>query len=684
VLALQSAIGNREVSRLLAGGNAQRVQAKLKIAEPGDKYEQEADRVAAEVVRQINAPALSNQGQAVQRQMPEENKEDELQMKPMVQRHSDGGMAATPDLKASIQQTRGSGQSLADNIREPMEQAFGANFGGVKIHADAQSDQLNQSIQAKAFTTGQDIFFREGAYEPGSREGQELIAHELTHVVQQNEGVVQRASQSQMRRPKDATPTTTPIIRKVTDSAPIQRKIGFEYEMPYVLSAKAKPFTSAEKIKFGLQKGLAAIPGGKNLIRSDFTKKTEVQQRDYLGRGDLIEPNNDKQYRFEALKKKDELVKGNGFTLEADEGNTDQSGYGKSNTEFVTDAFEENEAGRKALEKALIDFTKITAKISAFAQGNKRKVVHAAEVTSSGGVPGIVIFPHKDTSGVMQVTGAVDLARIPELMKKMNRPELDENEQTRKRLLPTRYRLGQTIGGAENAGPTGKAPNQAESAINSYRITNTNTVPIDFGSDKLHGLVSLMASYIMSANNQTLGYAKTLAPIMARTNFAGIFNLLNETEKNYFRNTTPNPLVTIIGQAVNGLDMTQNLFPHGIYNDPRARGRGETHALSGLTRQKWIEGIVSGTDYLTAADFNKNPDLTLSPDESDQEKGDLESMGRLNTQTEPVGQNGVNAPVFEIRSLGSITTPELMQGLALQIFDFLVKLNRNDDPTIEP
>ncbi|MEH2453218.1 eCIS core domain-containing protein [Nostoc sp.] len=81
---------------------------------------------------------------------------------------------------------------MAKNIREPMEQGFGADFSRVKVHTDTQADQLNRSIQAKAFTTEQDVFFRQGAYEPGSRGGQELIAHELTHVVQQNGGAVHR------------------------------------------------------------------------------------------------------------------------------------------------------------------------------------------------------------------------------------------------------------------------------------------------------------------------------------------------------------------------------------------------------------------------------------------------------------------------------------------------------------
>jgi hypothetical protein len=88
-----------------------------------------------------------------------------------------------------------------------MGQAMGADFSGVKVHTDSQSDQLNQSIQAKAFTTGQDVFFRQGAYEPSSRGGQELIAHELTHVVQQNGGAVQRSPEIQ--RDGEETPVAT-------------------------------------------------------------------------------------------------------------------------------------------------------------------------------------------------------------------------------------------------------------------------------------------------------------------------------------------------------------------------------------------------------------------------------------------------------------------------------------------
>ncbi|WP_292736123.1 DUF4157 domain-containing protein [Nostoc sp. JL31] len=177
------------------------IQAKLTIGQPGDKYEQEADETARQVVQRIHQQS----NQQVQRETVTEEEElqtkpveniqhqelpedEELQMKPMVQRVADGGMAASADVEAGIQSARGDGQSLAYSIREPMEQAFGADFSGVRVHTDSQADQLNQSIQAKAFTTAQDVFFRQGAYQPGSRGGQELLAHELTHVVQQGGG----------------------------------------------------------------------------------------------------------------------------------------------------------------------------------------------------------------------------------------------------------------------------------------------------------------------------------------------------------------------------------------------------------------------------------------------------------------------------------------------------------------
>lgn len=180
-----------DISRI----SLRRPQTKLTVNEPGDIYEQEADSVAQLVMQRMSEPVQSIQREALSEE------EDQLQMKsladsitPLVQRQGGGRTAATSELETSIQQARGNGQPLADDIKHPMEQAFGADFGGVRVHTDAQSNRLNESIQARAFTTGQDMFFRQGEYSPGSNAGKELLAHELTHVVQQNGSAVQPKS----------------------------------------------------------------------------------------------------------------------------------------------------------------------------------------------------------------------------------------------------------------------------------------------------------------------------------------------------------------------------------------------------------------------------------------------------------------------------------------------------------
>ena len=120
-------------------------------------------------------------------------------------------MVLVDTVERDIQQARGGGQTLADNIRGPMEQAFGADFSGVRIHTGSHSDQLNHAVQAKAFTTGQDVFFRQGEYELGSRGGQELLAHELTHVVQQNAGAVMRTLSPHQQYPQHPV-TKIPLV----------------------------------------------------------------------------------------------------------------------------------------------------------------------------------------------------------------------------------------------------------------------------------------------------------------------------------------------------------------------------------------------------------------------------------------------------------------------------------------
>ena len=226
ILFLQRTIGNQAVQRLIKSGT---LQAKLKIGQPGDKYEQEADRVAEAVMRMpepgvqrqvepedeeeetLQSKPLANQitplGQ-VQRQEEPEEEEEMLQAKPLaeeitplvqkqvepeeeeeeIQPKSLGGPAPEVILEMGrdIQSVKGAGQILSVSERAFFEPRFGVDFDDVRVHSDARAAHVTQSVNARAFTLRKDVVFGAGQYAPGMGEGRRLLAHELTHVVQQS------------------------------------------------------------------------------------------------------------------------------------------------------------------------------------------------------------------------------------------------------------------------------------------------------------------------------------------------------------------------------------------------------------------------------------------------------------------------------------------------------------------
>jgi hypothetical protein len=116
----------------------------------------------------------------------------------------DGGFDLDDETANRIDQARGGGQALDEGVQRQMSETLGHDFSGVRVHNSPEADNLNQQLSAKAFTTGQDIFFKQGEYNPGSSSGQELIAHELTHVVQQSSGLVSSGSGMRVNPPGDA------------------------------------------------------------------------------------------------------------------------------------------------------------------------------------------------------------------------------------------------------------------------------------------------------------------------------------------------------------------------------------------------------------------------------------------------------------------------------------------------
>jgi len=159
-------------------------QPKPTVGRSNDRYEQEADRVAEQVMQHISEPQVPRS----QPSRPLQNQERESsQIKPaQISKAHPEGINVPPKLEASIRLSHGKGRPLPEQVKGKMEWAFRSNFDGVKIHSDSVSDQLNQAISSEAFTTGKEIFVRQRAYSPQSYRGQSLLAHELVHVLQQD------------------------------------------------------------------------------------------------------------------------------------------------------------------------------------------------------------------------------------------------------------------------------------------------------------------------------------------------------------------------------------------------------------------------------------------------------------------------------------------------------------------
>ena len=164
VHALQRMIGNQATTRLLSGSGVQRMC---------DTCEEEQHR--------------------------------EVQRKPSTAESP----VVAPDLESYVDASRGAGQPLPPAIRAHYEPRFGSDFSGVRVHTDSRAAQAASAIHAHAFTTGADIYFGSGRFQPRTSTGDRLLTHELTHVVQQR-GTDAHGLQRQPKGPLDPVPPDSP------------------------------------------------------------------------------------------------------------------------------------------------------------------------------------------------------------------------------------------------------------------------------------------------------------------------------------------------------------------------------------------------------------------------------------------------------------------------------------------
>ena len=241
-----------------------KVQSKLSIGTPGDRFEREADQIAEQVM-QMGDPiscrtskkkespipeqieSANERQQHIRRQMRqpyslEEGSEEEE--KQTVQTRASPGHTPTltPGSESRIQGLRGGGQPLPEPVRASMESRFAHDFGKVRIHNYSAAAELAASINARAFTLGPDLVFGPNQYAPETQTGFRLLAHELTHSIQQGHAACHAASAIQPEMRADSamtkpTPLTRPVDRPTVAGSEVVRRVQW---VPNVDTGKKK------------------------------------------------------------------------------------------------------------------------------------------------------------------------------------------------------------------------------------------------------------------------------------------------------------------------------------------------------------------------------------------------------------------------------------------------------------
>jgi hypothetical protein len=223
ISALEKPVSNYLLSKNL-------IQPKLTVNTPGDVYEQEADAMADKVMRMSSnenayqpKPATGLIGKSVQHKCSkceEEEKKNPIMRKTEA---SSGSIPVSSSFASSLNASKGGGAPLPQATRSFMENAFSTDFSNVKIHTDSKAAEMNKGINARAFTYGNDIYFSNGQYTSNTEEVKKLLAHELTHVVQQGSNNSQLI---QLDRELDSSENTYKECMKKIEDALVELEKG--------------------------------------------------------------------------------------------------------------------------------------------------------------------------------------------------------------------------------------------------------------------------------------------------------------------------------------------------------------------------------------------------------------------------------------------------------------------------
>lgn len=526
---------------------------------------------------------------------------------------------------------RSPGKPLDEPVRREMESRIGADFSNVRVHTDSAAHTTAESVQAHAFTSGSHIVFQRGRYDPASSAGKHMLAHELTHVVQQRSGPVAGTDTGgglRMSDPSDSFERAAEAnaTRVMSGPASLQRERDED-------TAEAAP-DGAESAK---------TVAGEAIQRAIGVEVEESNWRVVDSAG-------------QAVRKGTPLVHRPFFQLQAE-----YAGTGKSNIELVTnppgvvnrEEWDTMREGMKALLDDLLRRRKDLSKPREGRQGAETPAIETAHLP--GGEQGYRIHPSALLSPHLQVTAGVPLAALPTLLDRLKDagatvtwPAKDFDAL---RFAPKENDQGSDTGETKAIeDPKGK---RRDDGGDRFLLPGNP-------SEELVGFITLLDTYLRAgADRSWRTFPKAVFQVMARTDFATMFALLPEPERTAVASNLSEWVRLMAGRE--GINDPTGKDPvlAGWFLDP-----DDTEATSGMkittTRREFLEAMVPrddnpGRDLLTARGR-----LGLGPDEDEETLDVTERAKRLaaHAQTgKSPGRNAAGLPILP-KEFGDIEIPE--------------------------
>ncbi|MDW8850064.1 DUF4157 domain-containing protein [Flavobacterium sp. MMLR14_040] len=213
---------NKEEDKKVQKKGKEKEEDKKKIQKKADKEEDKKIQKKVKGKEDDKKKTQKKADKDEDKKVQKKGKEKEDDKKKPVQKKSNNSESSVNNnkLESNLKSSKGGGSPLSKGVKSEMESGFGTDFSQVRIHTDSNATQMSQDLGAQAFTNGNDIYFNSGKYDANSQQGKHLLAHELTHTVQQSSNV-QKKEQTQIQRSwlGDAWDSATDTVSDGWDAA---------------------------------------------------------------------------------------------------------------------------------------------------------------------------------------------------------------------------------------------------------------------------------------------------------------------------------------------------------------------------------------------------------------------------------------------------------------------------------